>query len=298
MTFCISIPQPFNFENTLKTHGWFQLPPFYWDEATHSLKWAIRLNGEPVLINLKTENDTKTEHVVRIDGDVDATFHPDIEKKFRHILNLDLDLSGYYKTCTADPVLKKVPQRGIGRLMRAESLWEDLFKSICGTNVQWKQAVKMVHNIAVLGDKVPGTDYRLFPTPQQIRQAGEAFLKETGRVGYRSAYLIHAAERFDHGEPDAMRVEKNAMPADEKKKYFLGFQGIGPTTARYLMALYGHFDEMAVDSLVVKYMTEHHFNGVKPTNRQIEAFYDRFGPWRYLAYWMEFIVNEGWSPDA
>ncbi len=64
------------------------------------------------------------------------------------------------------------------------------------------------------------------------------------------------------------------------------------------MALYGHFDELAIDSLVVKYMTEQHFDGVKPTDRQINDFYDRFGAWRYLAYWMEFIVNEGWSPDA
>ena len=56
--------------------------------------------------------------------------------------------------------------------------------------------------------------------------------------------------------------------------------------------------DMAIDSLVVKYMTEEHFNGIKPTNKQIEEFYDRFGTWRYLAYWMEFIVNQGWSPDA
>lgn len=298
MSFSIAIPQPFNFENTLKTHGWFQLPPFYWDEETRSLNWAVRLQIEPVLINVKTESDTQTEHVIRIAGDFENSCRPAIEKKIRHILNLDLDLSDYYKTCKADPILKKVPQRGIGRLMRAESLWEDVFKSICGTNVQWKQAVKMVHNIAVLGDEVPGTEYRLFPTPKQIVDSGEAFLRDTGRVGYRSSYLMDLAERFLKGEANAERVENNDMPAAEKKKYFLGFQGIGPTTARYLMALYGHFDEMAIDSLVVKYMTDQHFNGIKPTHQQIDAFYDHFGQWRYLAYWMEFIVNDGWSPDA
>jgi hypothetical protein len=64
------------------------------------------------------------------------------------------------------------------------------------------------------------------------------------------------------------------------------------------MALHGHFAEMSIDSLVVKYMMERHFNGHRPTEKQIVEFYDRFGEWRYLAYWMEFIINEGWTPDA
>jgi hypothetical protein len=81
------------------------------------------------------------------------------------------------------------------------------------------------------------------------------------------------------------------------KDYFLGFKGIGKTTARYLAALYGDYSEMAVDSLVVSYMAKTYFNGKTPGDKQIRDVYEPFGRWKYLVYWMEFIEAEGWTPD-
>ena len=296
--FQISIPQPFNFEATIKTHGWFQLPPFYWDEKEKTLNWALRVQDNLSLVQIKTVQNTEKYSIVRIAGHFNKDSVAAIKNRFRHILNLDLDLSEYYTLCDRDPILHEVPRRGIGRLMRAESLWEDLFKSICGTNVQWKQAVKMIRSISRLGDLVPGSEYRLFPGPEAILAAGESFLKDVGRVGYRSSYLLDLAERFCVGEPKASLVENGELSSIDMKKYFLGFKGIGKTTAHYLMALYGIFEEMAVDSLVVKYMKERHFDGKTPSEKEIVDFYSRFGRWSYLAYWMEFIINEGWNPDA
>ena len=286
MQFILKIPKPFNFPATLKTHGWFQLPPFYWQADAQTLNWVMRLNSQPSLVQLRSVDETKNTTLVEFSGDFDESAKSLIEKKFRHIMNLDLDLTEYYHICQKDKILCTVPERGMGRLMRAESLWEDVFKSICGTNVQWKQAVKMIHNIASIGETAPGTDYHVFPGPEHILDRGEMFLKETGRVGYRSSYLIDLAKRFVAGEPMAEQAEKGELSTEELKKYFLGFKGIGPTTARYLMALYGSFSEMAIDSLVMKYMTDRHFNGRTPTHQEISEFYQRFGRWRYLAYWM------------
>lgn len=297
MTFEIRIKKPFSFVDVMKTHGWFQLPPFYWLEQEKELRWAVRVGRSPQLVRLRPAKDKAG--LARVLCEVDNPAIQDIiEQKFRYIFNLHLDLHEFYDLCNQEPLLAQVPQRGIGRLMRAESLFEDVFKSICGTNVQWKQAVKMIHNIAVLGDVVPGTEYHLFPTPQQVLAAGENFLRTVGRVGYRSSYLMDLAARFDTGEEKAEIVQNGGLPAAELKKYFLSFKGIGKTTAHYLMALYGHFDEMAVDSLVLNYMSATHFNGATPTETQVKQFYDRFGSWRYLAYWMEFIINKGWNPDG
>ncbi|MBN1465916.1 hypothetical protein JXA02_09155, partial [candidate division KSB1 bacterium] len=298
MSFEMSIPQPFNFAATIQTHGWFQLPPFYWDADEQALLWAMQLNGKPSLVRIKTVAANRTFSLVRFDGGFKKSAAKLIERKFRYILNLDLDLSEFYRLCRRDPALRQAPRRGIGRLMRAESLWEDLFKSICGTNVQWRQAVNMIRAIAKLGTAVPGTDCFLFPTPLHILDAGESFLKDVGRVGYRSSYLLELAKRFVNGDATAQRAEQGELSLAEMKDYFLSFKGIGKTTAHYLLALHGHFEEMAVDSLVIKYMKEHHFAGQTPTEKQIIDHYDRFGRWRYLAYWMEFIVNEGWRPDA
>ena len=297
MQFEIKIKKPFSFVATMKTHGWFQLPPFYWDEDARVLNWATCIQNSKHLVRLQDSRETPSFSYVLCDVD-DAALQPTVEQKFRYIMNLNLDLSGYYRLCEQDPLMAQVPKRGIGRLMRAESLFEDVFKSICATNVQWTQAVKMVHNIAALGDNLAGTEFFVFPSPHQIVKVGEDFLKERGRVGYRSSYLIELAKRFTDGEPDAARVESGDMLPNEMKKYFLSFKGVGKTTAHYLMALHGHYEEMAVDSLVIKYMKAMHFNGETPTEKQVVQFYERFGRWRYLIYWMEFIVNEGWNPDA
>ena len=300
MDFVYSVPQPFNLKATIKTHGWFQLAPFYWNEENSELVWATKLSRQsPVLVILSEQGPSKKFAQINFhtDTDLSADQHQMLVGKFHHVFNLDLDLTEFYKICAQYPVLEKVEIRGMGRLMRAESLFEDIFKSICGTNIQWKQAVKIINTISQAGEKVPGTENHVFPSPQQILEKGETYLKEVGRVGYRSSYLIDVARRFDLGEKFAKAVESGEMSGKDLVKYFLDFRGIGKATARYLAALYGNFEDMAIDSLVISYMSKNHFNGETPTEKQIEEIYTKFGTWKYLAYWMEFIISDGWIPD-
>ncbi|NIA30244.1 MAG: hypothetical protein GWP06_10070 [Actinobacteria bacterium] len=298
-SFSYNITVPFNLETTLKTHGWFQLTPFYWDEENKVLNWAVNINDNPKWVTVRQEKTVSNSALLQFAVHTESS-DPDEKEiigKFRHIFNLDLDLGEFYKISAKHPLLDQVEKRGMGRLMRAGSVYEDIFKSICGTNVQWKQAVKMINNIAQLGEPVPGTEYRIFPKPKAVLNAGEKFLKDVGRVGYRSSYLIELCQRFADGESEALAVENGEKTGIELYKYFLEFKGIGKTTARYLSALYGYFEDMAVDSLVLSYMAKTHFGGEKPTEKQVEEFYAKFGRWRYLAYWMEFIIAGGWKPD-
>jgi 3-methyladenine DNA glycosylase/8-oxoguanine DNA glycosylase len=301
MTHTIDVPQPFNLESVVKTHGWFQLVPFYWDNPNKALNWAVRLDHlDPTIIRITGRK--KNQHTMLINFESAKKLNQKKQnilfKKFYHVFNLDLDLNEFYKICTKDSFLKQVSQRGMGRLMRCESVYEDIFKSICGTNVQWRQAVKMINTIAQIGEPVPGTEYRVFPEPEKILQYGETFLKDVGRVGYRSAYLMALCERMLSNESDIHQIEKGQLKGQELYQFFQSFKGIGQVTARYLAALYGSFENMAVDSLVLTYMGRTHFNGIKPTAKQIEDYYSKYGKWRYLAYWMEFILADGWNPDA
>jgi 3-methyladenine DNA glycosylase/8-oxoguanine DNA glycosylase len=297
----IDILQPFNFESVVKTHGWFQLVPFYWDNQGKALYWAVRLDHlNPTLIKITSTG--KSHKKVRItfesQNSLNRTKQSILLKKFSHIFNLDLDLHEFYEICSNDSFLKQVCQRGMGRLMRCESVYEDIFKSICGTNVQWKQAVRMINTIAQIGEPVPGTDYRIFPDAAKILKYGETFLKDVGRVGYRSGYLISLCERILKDEPVIHQIEKGEIKGKDLVHFFQSFKGIGQVTARYLAALYGSFENMAVDSLVLTFMSKAHFQGVKPTVKQVEDYYSKYGTWRYLIYWMEFILAEGWNPDA
>ena len=295
-----TIPKPFNLVNSIKSHGWFQLIPYYWDEATQSLTWAMRTaTGAAIAVSVSETGTKKDQVTLEFRLHDSAMAEPkEIIQHFHYLMNLDLDLTGFYQLCATHPVISVVPKRGMGRMLRSASVFEDVFKSICGTNVQWRQAVKMINAIAGIGTMVPGTDLRIFPTPGQILEAGESFLKDVGRVGYRSSYLVDLCERALKPDKMGERIEKERAPYKELFDYFTGFKGIGKVTARYLCALYGRFDELSIDSLVISYMSKIYFNGEKPTVKQIEDIFNQYGEWQYLVYWTEFIVNKGWDPDA
>jgi 3-methyladenine DNA glycosylase/8-oxoguanine DNA glycosylase len=289
------ISVPFNLEAIVKTHGWFQLAPFYWSESEKTLRWAVRISGKTRCVAMgQIEKKTVKLSSVELNEQV----WQKLIAKFRHVFNLDFNLAPFYKQCASDPLLRPLKRLGMGRIMRSESVYEDVFKSICGTNVLWKQAVKMINTISELGEKTTPAGYRAFPTAQAVLNAGEKYLVEKGRVGYRSRYLIALCERVVKGDQKAKSVENGEIQGPELCDFFQSYMGIGRITARYLAALYGYFGELAVDSAVIAYMAKTHFNGRRPTEKEVQQHYERFEEWRYLAYWMEFIRNRGWVPQV
>jgi 3-methyladenine DNA glycosylase/8-oxoguanine DNA glycosylase len=290
----LPVTVPFHLEAIVKTHGWAQLAPFHWHESQHMLHWVTAVDGKPRLIAIQQHE----KGVVQLSsGRLSPRQWQHVQNSFHHIFNLELDLSPFYRICKNDQTLSPIRRYGMGRIMRSESVYEDVFKSICGTNVQWNQAVKMVNLVAQLGPTIPGTEYRPFPDAATVLRAGEKYLLQVARVGYRSRYLLALCERILAGDEKVQQVESGLVKGPELLSYFTGFMGIGKITARYLAALYGYFGELAVDSIVYTYMAKHHFNGKRPTEKQVQNHYTAYGEWRYLAYWMEFIINRGWVPS-
>ncbi len=286
---------PFNLEAVVKTHGWFQLAPFYWQEREKTLNWVMRPDDKVRCVSL-VQADRKS--VKMSCPGLSEREWKIVAAKFHHVFNLGLDLSPFYRQCAADPVLRLLRRKGLGRIQRSESVYEDVFKSICGTNTLWKQAVRMVGAVAELGDRAPLVPFRTFPTPETVLEAGKRYLVEKGRVGYRADSLIALCERAARGDAEAERVQNGEVRGAELLTFFVGYRGIGKITARYLAALYGYFGELAVDSAVIAYMAKTHFGGRRPTEKEVQDHYGRFGEWRYLAYWMEFVLNRGWVPEV
>lgn len=287
-----ALQQPFHLENVLKSHGWFQLPPFYWIAADKSVDWILAHDSRIIKINL-VQTDAKFITVSSHEEYDPSIIHSQIS----HIFNLDLELDEFYQLCKSNPLLVDLKSKGMGRMMRNTCLYEDVFKSICGTNVQWKQAVNMINNIATIGEEYNDSQMYCFPRAEQILKAGEPFLKETGRVGYRSSYLIDLCKRVSEQDPLMTKADNGELGEQEFYQLLLSFKGIGTVTANYLMALYGYYNRMSIDSLVISYMRTRHFDGITPTAKQINDFFDHYGKWKYLVYWMEFIVTQGWKPD-
>lgn len=290
MKMSIKPPEAFSLRLTALSHGFCQVPPFEWDEARQTLYMAVKLNGTSPFT--ATMRQTGAGLNVNIN---DVSLAREDKRKLTgvisHCLKLDEDFSGFYSMCEGKPVFETAAQNGAGRIMRSPTVFEDLVKSICGTNVAWKQAVKMIHAICELGDAAPD-GRRLFPHAATIAEAGPVWLREKARVGYRADYIVELCERVARGEIDLSPVDRREMDGERLRKLFLSIKGIGKSTAHYLLMLHGEYSNLSIDSATHAVMKK--ITGKTLTNEQIEKRYESFGKYRALAMWYEWITHSGW----
>jgi len=202
-------------------------------------------------------------------------------------LDFDRDLRSFYDVCRSYEPLGWVPRARAGRLLRCPDLFADVVISICGTNIQWKQAVRCVHLLSGIAPKAPGASLRCFPTPQEIIEAGADHLVDTARVGYRHRSILEFCRKVTGGAVD-LDLDPS-MSGVDMRAFFRSLPGIGPVTARYLACLHHRTDELAVDSLVLRYIGDKYHRGRRPSVKAVERRYAPFGEHRALAYWFEFL---------
>src|SRR5678815_5696868 len=97
---------------------------------------------------------------------------------------------------------------GAGRLMRSQTVYEDVVKTICTTNTAWSGTVRMVSGIVehlgepALGAPSEGPFGHAFPSPDAMAAAPESFYRDVARTCHRGAYLRSLAESVALGEID------------------------------------------------------------------------------------------------
>ena len=290
----LPVKKPFGLYSTVICHGWYQTKPFFWDDERRVLRRVESLrDGRVMLLEMHEEPSSRDRHrdvvlTIHGEGATDPGVTPEMARRTRAMLRLDEDLRGFYALASSRPELRAARRSGAGRLMRASSLWEDIVKTILGTNVVWKQAVVMINRLAELGDPWPGdASMRAWPSPGQVVRAGERFLRERVRAGYRSPYIIELAKRMKAGDIDLEAVEAQipSMDLDTLYKTLVGVKGIGKSSAHYLMNLLGLYDHIYIDSATYAYSKRELFGGKRPTEKQIRRRFAQFGRWQSLVYW-------------
>src|SRR5207302_821922 len=223
--------KPFGLFSTVICHGWYQTRPFHWDQEQRILQRVESLrDGRVFLLELREDRSAQRAHrdvvlTVAGEGATDPGVADEMARRSRVMLHLDEDLRGFYALCKQRPELRAALASGAGRLMRAPTLWEDVVKTILGTNVVWKQAVVMINRLGELGDSSPAQpELRAWPTPGQIARAGERFLRDRVRAGYRSPYILELARRMKSGDIDLDAVEAQVpgMDLDELFRTLMG----------------------------------------------------------------------------
>src|SRR4029079_11342533 len=90
------------------------------------------------------------------------------EARVGRMLHLDAPLDAFHRLCRSDPSLRWIAKLGLGRLLRAQDLWEDAFKTLLTTNCTWKQTVSMVGRLVDLLGPRSATGRRAFPAPEAV----------------------------------------------------------------------------------------------------------------------------------
>ncbi len=291
------VKKPFRLRATVISHGWCEVPPMEWDEAKQEFYTAERIGDDLYLICVKEKEITRTDVTLKAVAhgpQNTSSIKHELRQRVERILRLDAELKGFYAICRKEPLLRRIPKEGAGRILRGSDLFADLVKGICGTNIAWKQAVRMMHRLATLGPSHSlRPDLHAFPTAQEIVDAGLHFLTDEVRLGYRAEFIYTFAQQVVAGEFDVEElraIEKDA-DSDSLAKAYMRVKGIGKTTANYLLSMAGHYDRLAIDSAVINYCRDHYFDGRKPAPKEVEKLFESYGKWRALVWWFELWQN-------
>jgi 3-methyladenine DNA glycosylase/8-oxoguanine DNA glycosylase len=288
--FTLTPPTPYAFAQAVRDHGWVDLAPCRWDAATSSLLRVERLPDDRVVRLALRADGGRID--VRAQG-AEALAPADVDHlraALAWMLKLNEDLTPFYALAEVehDGIWRTV-HIGRGRLLRSPTLWEDVVKTICTTNITWSQTKSMARRLVdALGSPWPGDlTERAFPTPEQVLAGGMPIFAETVRMGYRNAYVLQLAEEVATGKRELEALRTAELPLAAMKKELLSIKGIGNYAAHTLLAILGYYGEIAVDTEYRNFVTRTHFGGETIPDRELATFYDRWGEWKYLAYWFD-----------
>lgn len=299
----LSASGPFHFRGTVRAHGWVTLAPNGWDPERDEMHRAHRLDsGRTAWLVLSAGGDgTAVAAEAFHRGELDPRDREGLRRDVGRMLRLDEDLAGFHDLCRERGGPWAEVTRGLGRLLRSPTVFEDTVKTICTTNVRWEGTGRMVRELVqAYGDPVEagppssagpspprGLPRRTFPTPAALAEVpGEAFARRAG-LGYRAPYVHELARRVASGELDLEELADADLPTRELKEELLGIRGVGPYAASTLLMLLGRYEEPAVDSVFREFVAETYFGGATPSDEEARAVYESWGPWAYLAYWFD-----------
>jgi len=297
-------PPSFSFLRAVYSHGWFDLPPFGWDEATRTLRRVIRTSSRRALsLSIREARP----------GALTITFDPPLRaaaqaasardraeaiRQVRHMLRLDEPFAEFHGLCRGIEGYDWVSRAKAGPLLRAPEPFEDLVKMICTTNCTWALTRVMVRAlVGELGVAASGKPAdRSFPTAEAMAASPLRFYVKTVRAGYRGAYLKELAARVASGDLDPRRWLDPGMPVEEIREEIRSVKGAGRYVSDNVLKLLGRYEGLGIDSWCRRKFSEMHGRGRAVSDRAIERFYAPFGPWRGLALWCD-LTREWFDGD-
>ncbi|HET9795929.1 MAG TPA: Fe-S cluster assembly protein HesB, partial [Thermoanaerobaculia bacterium] len=184
----VAAAAPFSFDTVVRSHGWYDLPPFRYDADAGELQVRARASGGTAELRFRP-------NAAGVSARGPGALSPsDLRAAASRIFSLSVDLRRFLALAAEDPDLSWAAARGAGRFLRAPSLWEDAVKMLLTTNCSWAATRGMVVRAI---DRFGGEG--AFPDPEAIARRREAPLNAAIRSGYRTGALLAFARGVASG---------------------------------------------------------------------------------------------------
>jgi 3-methyladenine DNA glycosylase/8-oxoguanine DNA glycosylase len=278
---------PFRFHSVVRSHGWYQLAPYRWDEADGALHLVTRLDSGRVL------SLTLTEEAAGVAAATPARLtrpeRAEVAARTAWIFNLEADFGEFYRLADAEPRLAHCRRQAHGRLLRSATMFEDVVKVMMTTNIQWAGTKRLVAALVNhYGEALEGADggrpARAFPTAGRIARSRESVLRRLG-LGYRAPYLLQLARGVASGQVDLEAFKDASRPTEALRRDLLALPGLGPYAAATLLGLLGRYDYIGVDSEAVSAVSKAFYDGKPVGEKEVNAVFAKWGAYKALAYW-------------
>jgi len=284
MKFTLPARKPFNFLSVIKSHGWYQLAPFGFDEGSNTLMYILQLaSGRVIELKMHAATDG-----VGIETDkLNKSERREVADKVTWMFGLDMDFSRFYAASRGEPKLRRLKKQALGRVLRSPTLFEDVVKTILTTNTLWGATKNMTGKLVnEFGASLGGEpEKRAFPNPASIAASSPEVLKEAVRVGYRAPAVHQLAVRVASGQLDLESLKTSTLPTLELRRELMTINGVGPYAAANLLMILGRHDFIPIDSYALK-MVSHEWYGGKPvTAKEVEKRFEKWGEFKGLAFW-------------
>ncbi len=295
MKISLRAQQPFSLYSTVRSHGWYQIAPFDFDQEKVLLKYMLQLgSGNVVELNIQ---EIETGVRIGIDASLDKEEKREVKQTVSWMLNLDQDFSEFYKLIRKEPKLAKMKKMAQGRVLRSATLFEDVVKTILTTNTLWTATKRMAANVvSQFGCPMPNDSSKIaFPTPKELAKTDENTLREKTRLGYRAPYILKLAKDVVSGELDLESLKFSDLPTLTLRKKLLSIKGVGNYAAANLLMILGRYDFIPVDSWAKTVVSHEWHNGENIAPADVEAAFEKWNEWKGLAYWFwdwEYLKNK------
>jgi N-glycosylase/DNA lyase len=296
----VRVPESFDLDRVVRSHGWYDLAPWTWDGARRVVSRPVRLApGRVGRVEVAEARPGELALRLSVKGRATAADAAAAREAVRACLALDLDLGPFRARAREvegpDGPVQVALGRGLGRLLRSPTVFEDAVKTLCTTNCSWALTRAMTARLVEeLGEEGPGG--RDFPTPEAMAARPERFYRDEIRAGYRARALRELARAVARGGLDVESWRDPARPEEELAREIRSLHGFGPYATEHLLRLLGRHGGLALDSWTRQKIAGLRGKTRMPADRTFQRWFAPWGEWAGLAMWLEATAD--WHGDA